>query len=303
MLFRRADEKTRRFDAKVALVTGAASGIGRALAEELARRGAEVVLADRQAELLRDVARGIEANGGRAWAEELDVRDLAAFEAVVARVLRRSERIDLLFNNAGIAVGGEAEGYAPEDWTDVFDVNLRGVANGVQAVYPHMISRRSGSIVNTASVLGLFATPGQASYTASKHAVVGMSKVLRVEARAHGVNVSVLCPGAVWTPILSGGRFGRSGYDGMGEEVVRAVWSRMRPISPERFAARALDAVAREQAIIVVPEWWKAFWLVDRLAPETMLRVYEHMLVLTRRELSRHGVRRTRSSRELASER
>jgi NADP-dependent 3-hydroxy acid dehydrogenase YdfG len=303
MMFRRADEKTRRFDAKVAIVTGAASGIGRALAEELARRGAEVVLADRQAELIREVARRIEANGGRASAEELDVRDLAAFEAVVARVLRRSERIDLLFNNAGIAVGGEAEGYAPEDWSDVFDVNVRGVANGVQAVYPHMISRRSGSIVNTASVLGLFATPGQASYTASKHAVVGMSKVLRVEARAHGVNVSVLCPGAVWTPILSGGRFGRSGYDGMGEEVVRAVWSRMRPISPERFAVRALDAVAREQAIIVVPEWWKAFWLADRLAPETMLRVYEHLLVLTRRELSRHGVRRARPARELASDR
>ena len=302
MLFRRENADHRRFDDKLALITGAASGIGRALAEELARRGAEVVLADRQTVRVQDVARGIVASGGTAFAEELDVRDLAAFEAVVARVLRRSGRIDFLFNNAGIAVGGEADGYAPEDWSDVFDVNLRGVANGVQSVYPHMIARRGGSIVNTASVLGLFATPGQASYTASKHAVVGMSKVLRVEARAHGVNVSVLCPGAVWTPILSGGHFGRTGYEGMGEDVVRAVWSRMRPISPEALASRALDAVARDEAIIVVPEWWKAFWLAERLAPNTMLRVYERVLARSRLELERRGVRRARPSRTLSVE-
>jgi NAD(P)-dependent dehydrogenase (short-subunit alcohol dehydrogenase family) len=107
---------------RVALVTGGASGIGHALGSELAARGCTVVLGDRQAHLARDVARGIDQTGGTALAADLDVRDLAAFETLAYDVRARFGRVDFLFNNAGIGVGGEMDGYAPEDWNDVFDV-------------------------------------------------------------------------------------------------------------------------------------------------------------------------------------
>ncbi len=276
---------------KIAIVTGGASGIGRALAIELARRGASVVVCDRDGEGARAVADEVRREGD-AWAEELDVRDLTAFESVVARTALRSGRVDLLFNNAGIGVGGEADGYAPADWDDVFDVNLRGVANGVQSVYRQMIAQRSGHIVNTASVLGLLPVPGNTSYTATKHAVVGLSRSLRVEAETHGVRVSVLCPGAVWTPILAGGRFGHSGYDGLREETIKKMWSALRPISPEALASKALDAVARDEAVIVVPGFWRAVWLADKLAPSAMLRIYALLLRRTRKDLAAAGATR-----------
>src|SRR5262249_52890994 len=157
-------------------ITGGASGIGRAIGEELALRGCEVVLADRQIDLANEVCRGIVDRGGRATAAELDVRDLAMFKSVADATLSRTGRIDFLFNNAGIGVGGAMDAYLPADWDDVIDVNLRGVAYGIQAVYPHMVHRGSGHIVNTASMAGLIATPGQGVYSATKHAVVGLSK-------------------------------------------------------------------------------------------------------------------------------
>ena len=101
--------------------------------------------------------------------------------------MQQSGRIDYLFNNAGIAVGGEVDADTLDDWNDVFDVNLHGVVHGIQAVYPIMIRQRSGHIVNTASMAGLVAGPGEASYTASKHAVVALSKALRLEAERHGI--------------------------------------------------------------------------------------------------------------------
>src|SRR5580700_4669041 len=146
---------TGELEGKVAIVTGGASGIGAALGRALAARGADVVLADRQAGLAAEVAASIQDAGGRARSVELDVRQLASMARVVDETWARAGRIDLFFNNAGIGVGGEIASYAPRDWDDVFDVNLRGVAYGVQCVYPRMIRQGSGHIVNTASVAGL----------------------------------------------------------------------------------------------------------------------------------------------------
>jgi NAD(P)-dependent dehydrogenase (short-subunit alcohol dehydrogenase family) len=269
-----ATAESQQLAGRVAVVTGGASGIGRALGAELAARGCTVVLADRQAQLARDVAREIETSAGTALAADLDVRDLAAFETLARDVRARFGRVDLLFNNAGIGVGGEMDGYAPEDWDDVFDVNLRGVAHGVQAVYPILIEQRSGHIVNTASIAGLIPSPSAGSYTATKHAVVGLTKALRVEAKRFGVRVSVLCPGVVRTPALSGGRYGRLKLPLSEEEVLR-FWERLRPMAPELFARRAVDAVLRDRAVIVVPRWWKTFWYLERLSPSLSLRLAE----------------------------
>jgi NADP-dependent 3-hydroxy acid dehydrogenase YdfG len=256
---------------KVAFVTGGASGIGAALATKLADGGASVWIADRQLDAAQELARRLNSAGAQAYAVELDVRDYPSFERVVAEAVRESGRIDYLFNNAGIGVGGEMDAYTLDDWNDVFDVNLRGVAHGIQAVYPIMIRQRSGHIVNTASMAGLLAAPGSASYTATKHAVVAISKVLRVEGERHGVQASVLCPGAIRTPILTGGKYGRN--KGMSDEQMLKFWEPMRPMAPEEFAERALRAVLRGKLVIVLPAWWKAAWYVERFSPALSLLV------------------------------
>lgn len=254
------------FTGTVAFVTGGASGIGAALATKLVDGGAEVWIADRQLEAAQELAQRL-GTDGKAHAIELDVRDYPAFERAVAEAVRQSGRIDYLFNNAGIGVGGEVDSYALEDWNDVFDVNLRGVAHGIQAVYPVMIRQRSGHIVNTASMAGLIPSPGSGSYTASKHAVVALSRALRLEAERHDVKVSVLCPGAIRTPILTGGKYGRMTKTGLSDEALLKFWEPFRPMAPEKFAERVLRAVSRNAAIIVVPAWWKALWYLDRLSP------------------------------------
>ena len=196
---------------KIAFVTGGASGIGAALATKLVDEGAEVWIADRQVGRAQELAQRLNnSGGGKAHPIELDVRSYPSLEQAVAKAVQQSGRIDYLFNNAGIGVGGEIDSYTLDDWDDVIDVNLRGVVHGIQAVYPIMIRQHSGHIVNTASMAGLITTPGQAAYTATKHAVVAISKTLRLEAARHGVQVSVLCPGVIRTPILMGGQYGRN---------------------------------------------------------------------------------------------
>lgn len=255
------------FSGKIAFVTGGASGIGAALATNLAGAGAEVWIADRQLEAARELAQRLSGGGATAHAIELDVRSFPAFEGAVARAVQQSGRIDHLFNNAGIGVGGEVDSYTLDDWNDVLDVNLHGVVHGIQAVYPIMIRQGSGHIVNTASMAGLLASPGAVSYTAAKHAVVAISRALRLEAERHGVSVSVLCPGAIRTPILTGGKYGRMTKTGAGDEALLKFWEPMRPMAPEKFAARVLRAVSRNDAIIIVPGWWKALWYLERLSP------------------------------------
>jgi NAD(P)-dependent dehydrogenase (short-subunit alcohol dehydrogenase family) len=260
---------------KIAFVTGGASGIGAALATKLADEGAEVWIADRQIDAGQELAQRFNSGGAKAHAIELDVRSYPSFERAVAEVVQQSGQIDYLFNNAGIGVSGEVDSYTLDDWNDVFDVNLRGVVHGIQAVYPIMIRQHSGHIVNTASMAGLVASPGMGSYTATKHAVVGISKALRVEAERHGVQVSVFCPGVIRTPIMTGGRYGRMNIS---DEEVLKFGERLRPMAPEVFAERALRRVLRGEAIIVVPAWWKAFWYLERLSPALSMRAAKMLL-------------------------
>jgi NADP-dependent 3-hydroxy acid dehydrogenase YdfG len=268
---------------KVAFVTGGASGIGAALATKLVDEGAEVWIADRQVDPAQDLAQRLNSVGGKAHAIELDVRSYPSFARAVAEALQQSGRIDYLFNNAGVGVGGEVDSYTLDDWSDVFDVNLRGVAYGIQAVYPIMIRQRSGHIVNTASMAGLTTTVNQASYAATKHAVVALSKTLRLEAERHGVQVSVLCPGVIRTPIITGGVYGRN--DAVSAADLRKLAEPLRPMAPEIFAERALRAVLRGHAIIVVPAWWKALWYLERLSPALSMRAVKMTMLKRLREV------------------
>lgn len=251
----------------VAIVTGGASGIGSALCRALGRRGFDVVVADVQHDLAKVVAADIQKAGpGRATSAELDVRDFESFDRLAKETMSRLGRIDYLFNNAGIAIGGEMIDYDVKDWTDVIDVNLVGVTNGIQAVYPRMVAQRSGHIVNTASIAGLIPS-NIGSYTATKFAVVGLSKALRLEGKFSNVRCSVICPGPIRTPILTGGKFGRNRVPGFTEEMAMEMWQKARPMEVELFVERVLPQVFRNKAIIIEPKLWRAIWLLDRLSP------------------------------------
>jgi NAD(P)-dependent dehydrogenase (short-subunit alcohol dehydrogenase family) len=243
------------FDGRTALVTGAGGGIGAALAAELRARGASVVTTDVEGDVDR----------------VLDVRDRDGFAALVGDV----GVPDFLFNNAGISMGGPAHELTGEHWDRIIDVNLRGVVNGVLAVYPAMVSRGSGVIVNTASGAGLAAPPFVVPYAATKHAVVGLSLGLRPEASLHGVRVSVLCPGSVETPILD--RVPDADLPATASAPVTAreylTLLRQKPVPASRVASRALDHVARNRAIIVVPPTAKSLWLLHRLSPTLVDRI------------------------------
>ena len=260
------DSTLRIFDGAVAIMTGGASGIGRALSEALGRRGASVVLADRQVALAQEVAVGIQERGGQASAVELDVTDFAAVDQLVRATAQDQGRLDYMFNNAGIAIGGEVRLCQIEDWDSVLNVNLHGVVNGVQAAYPIMLSQGCGHIVNTASMAGLLPMPAAVSYATTKHAVVGLSKSLRVEAASYGVRVSVLCPGFIRTPILHGGKYGKN-LQPVPQEAQEKFIRQYRPMDPALFAEKVLDALARNKALIIVPGWWRLFWWLSRLSP------------------------------------
>lgn len=254
------------YDGASAVITGGASGIGRALAEELARRGCEVVLADLQINLAEKVASAIQETGGKANAFELDVADFSAFELVVNKTFERIGRLDFMFNNAGIGIGGPVELHSIKDWNRIIDVNLRGVVNGIQAAYPIMLRQGFGHIINTASMGGFMPTPGITSYGATKHAVVGLSKSLRIEAEEKGIRVSVLCPGVVRTPILDGGKYGKMLVD-ISPEQKRDGWKKLKPMPADAFARKVLNAIAKNKAIIIIPSKWKRIWWVNRLSP------------------------------------
>jgi len=257
---------------KVAIITGGASGIGAALAKHLAHERARVVIADRQVELAESLAVAIRSNGGTAVAVQLDVRELSSMAHVVTDTVARWGAVDYFFNNAGIGLGGDASQYSHTDWNDVLTVNLHGVVHGIEAVYPVMIRQQSGHIINTASMAGLIGTAGSAAYCATKHAVVGLSKSLRAEAKRHGVRVSVLCPGAIRTPILQGGKYGRMLLD---QKELDVMWEQARPLDPDVMAPQIARAVLRNEMFIVLPKWWKLFWYFERLAPVLSLKLSE----------------------------
>jgi NAD(P)-dependent dehydrogenase (short-subunit alcohol dehydrogenase family) len=247
---------------QVAIVTGAASGIGRALAAELVRRGAKVVLADRDEERVREAAAALAGEGPHApRGEPLDVAIYEQVEALVKATAEREGRLDLLFNNAGVGLAGEVRDTTLADWRKVMEVNLFGVIHGVHAAYPLMIAQGSGHIVNTASGAGLLPRPGMTPYAASKHAVVGLSVSLRAEAVHLGVRVSAVCPGFIATGIMD-----RTTYRKLDQEQMVAQIP-IRGLSPEACANRVLKGVRKNRAIIPVTALTRLEWLLYRWWP------------------------------------
>lgn len=256
------------FQNKIAIVTGAASGIGQGLSEELCKRGAQVVLADRKAEQVEKVASSITKSGGKALPLTLDVTDFEAVKRTVENAVSTYGRIDYIFNNAGIGVGGEVRDITIEDWRAVINVNLYGVINGVAAAYPIMVKQGFGHIVNTASIEGLVAFPGTAAYVASKHAVVGLSNSLRLEGHDLGVKVSAVCPGHIKTAI-----FNDSKMVNIDRKKALEYVSKIPGITPAECANIILKGVQQNKAIIVVTAFAKILYLLQRISPSLALKL------------------------------
>ena len=188
-------------EGKVALVTGAGRGIGRAIALAFAAEGAAVALVARSRADLAGAAAEIRERNGRALALPTDVTQDAAVETLVERVAGELGRLDLLVTAAGTAAFAPVAESKPGDWDAMLTLNLRAVMVCCRAALPVMMRQRSGTILNLASIAAKRALPGSAAYTATKMAVVGFSRVLAEELRPHGVRVGVLVPGAVDTPL------------------------------------------------------------------------------------------------------
>ena len=202
------------FSGKTAVITGGATGIGRALALALARKGMNIVLASTNKERLEQAAEAVRLEGGRTFAMQCDVSDRAAVRALAARTIEEFGAVHLLCANAGVTTSGSFLDHEDEDWDWVYDVVLRGVTHCIQAFYPLMARADGGQILITGSQAGLLPdwTLGHGPYTSAKSAVMALGVALRPEAAAHGVGVTVVIPAATESDILQSGRSRPSRY-------------------------------------------------------------------------------------------
>lgn len=190
------------FENKTALVTGGSRGIGRAIAETLARRGATVVIADRQVELAQATATELAALSGQTVvAEYADVADPASVKTLVDQVLARFPRLDILVNNAGVTRDTLLVRMEEADWDLVLNINLKGAYHCSKAVVRQMMKQRYGRIVNIASVSGIAGQAGQTNYSASKAGLIGLTKALAREVASRGITVNAVAPGIVKTDL------------------------------------------------------------------------------------------------------
>ena len=260
---------TEHWKGQSVVVTGAASGIGLALVQALVARGAVVWLADIDGAAAERAAAAL---GPNAHALMLDVRDAVAVQQALDGVAAQHGRLDFLFNNAGLGIAGEVREMTTAHFDRLVDVNIRGVVNGVMAAYPHMLRQGRGHIVNTASLAGLAPTPLLTPYSMTKHAIVGLSLSLRVEAAPHGVRVSALCPAAVETPLLDADNPADLPRIAWRPDVRRYLQQLAGPpVAVDRLAADTLRGVERNQALIVQPFAARAVAWLYRMLPGLVL--------------------------------
>ena len=253
------------------MLTGASSGIGRATATAVARRGGTVHLLARREWLLDEVRREICAQGGTAYSHVVDVCDEAALQAIARRVHDQSGAIDVLINNAGVGPLKSFMDTSNEDWDWTFQTNLKAIVFGVRAFLPHMLERGRGTIVNVASLAGLIGNP-LAAYSASKFAVVGLSESLLIEYGARGINVVVVCPGVVDTEIAeAAARVGRS--DPTINARMREFMGRF-GVAPSQVAEDIVRAVEKPRFLVLSPRHASVLRRLHRMFPGPMRRAF-----------------------------
>jgi short-subunit dehydrogenase len=276
----------REFGGRVAAITGAGSGIGRALANALARQGAHVALSDIDDAGLAETVTQCEGFGVKITSEHLDVADRDAVYAWSDRVVAEHGKVNLIINNAGVALGATVESTSYEDFEWLMNINFWGVVYGTKAFLPHLKQSGEGHIVNLSSVFGLISVPSQSAYNAAKFAVRGFTDTLRMELEIEGADVSVttIHPGGIKTNIARNARMHESVRDITGDpEKAAKDFERAFITSPEKAAAQILTAVRRDRRRALIGPDAKVIDVVSRLPAA----IYQS--ILTKGAASRRG--------------
>ena len=240
-----------KLDGKVAVVTGAGSGIGRAAAVRFAAEGAALAVADLNADAAKNTAAQISAAGGSALAVAADVADRAQVSGCFAQILTEYGRIDVLYNNAGVNSSGSVLDATEDDWDRSFAVNAKGTFLCAQAAAPAMVAAGGGSIINQGSVAALVGIANFASYCAAKGAVVALTRSMSVDLAPRGVRVNVICPGTVYTPLMEPMLTARGGGDmAAGLALTVAKYPIGRLGTPEEIAAVALFLASDDSSFL-----------------------------------------------------
>lgn len=243
------------FSGKKVLITGAGSGIGKATALQLAECGALLILSDLNRESLHQTADEARRLGASVVDTHIvDVSDWDDMQAMAGKVRKQHGALDILVNNAGVGMAGDFLSTTIEDWRWVLGINVMGVVHGCKLFAPDMVASGRGHIVNLASAAGYYAAPDMTAYSASKHAVMGLSEALRAEMSEQGVGVSAICPGVINTGIVASSRM-RGATEQAQEKLVS--FYRKRNYGPELVAEAILGAIQHNRAVVPVsPEAW-----------------------------------------------
>lgn len=261
------------FAGKVAVVTGAGSGIGQALAIELARSGAKLAISDVDVDGLAGTEERLKAIGAPVRTDRLDVTEREAFLAYADAVNDHFGTVNQIYNNAGIAFNGDVETSQFKDIERVMDVDFWGVVNGTKAFLPHLIASGDGHVVNVSSVFGLFSVPGQAAYNSAKFAVRGFTEALRQEMilARHPVKVTTVHPGGIKTNIVRN-MSAVEGFDK--DEMVQTFDKRLANTSPQKAARIILDGVRKNKARVLVGPDAKVLDIIVRLTGSGYQRLF-----------------------------
>ena len=273
-------------DGKRVVITGAASGIGRALAEAAGRDGAHLLLTDRNVALLDQTAATLRDAGAHvAIAQAADVSDIAQVEAFAKAVHDEGGSVDVVMNVAGIAVWGTVDRLEHRQWRAAIDVNLMGPIHVIECFLPAMIEAgRGGHLVNVSSAAGLLGLPWHAPYSASKFGLRGVSEVLRFDLRQHGIGVHLVCPGGVATPLTSTVEI--AGVDTSGPAFTKMqAHFRKRAVSPEDAAAAILRGMRRNRYLVYTSRDIQLAYLLQRTFPPGYNLIMRIMNVAIRRAL------------------
>jgi NAD(P)-dependent dehydrogenase (short-subunit alcohol dehydrogenase family) len=274
---------------KTALVTGAASGIGRATALAFARRGADLFLCDLDESGLAETERMAQEFGRDVFSARVDVAKRDEMKTLATAVHERTDAVDILMNNAGVAIGGGFLDTSDEDWDWIVGINLMGVVNGCRCFVPAMVrAGRGGHVVNLSSLAGYVATEALSAYATTKFAVLGLSEALRDELARHRIGVTAVCPGIIDTPITRNARLRGAVDNPEAREQMVGTYQR-RGYGPDRVAENILKAIASNRGVAPIsPESWIGYYL-KRFAPWAVARLSARAGARARKQLAREA--------------
>lgn len=259
---------------KVILVTGAGSGLGAALVRNLAKIGSKIIMFDINKETIKELSIEITKEGAYHIPEYkvIDVADDDMFSATLAELKRTHGSLDIIINNAGILMAGEARDMDQAMFRKIVETNIMGVVNGSLSAFKIMADQGHGKIVNISSISGLIASPLYSAYSMTKHAVIGLSKALREEGRSLGVDVMTICPGTLRTGIFDAGNVVNAPKQSVFKESLLSA------ISADEAAARVIAAINANRFITVFPRYASLMWFLEKIHPALLGPLHQKIL-------------------------